>query len=57
MEIAKNPGVIPRNPEPEHEILFEENIDDPDIEPIFDDLKDGYEESNPDTSNVLMIRK
>ena len=47
METTKTPGVIPSNSEPEHEIMFEDNEDDPDIEPIFDDHKD--EESNPDT--------
>ena len=45
------PGVILSNSEPEHEIVFEDNEDEPDIEPIFGDLKD--EESNPDTWNVF----
>ena len=45
------PGVILSNSEPEHEIVFEDNEDEPDIEPIFGDLKD--EESNPGTWNVF----
>ena len=51
MEIIETPGVIPRNSETEHEIVFEDNKYDPDIEPLFDDLKD--EESNPDTWGVF----
>ena len=51
MEVSETPGLIPINSEPEHEIVFEENEDDPDIEPLFDYLKDG--ESNSDTWNVF----
>ena len=39
MEISETPGLIPRNSEPEHEILFEDNKYDPNIEPLFDYLK------------------
>ena len=46
-EIAETPGVMPGNKEPEHEILFEDNKYDPDIEPPFDNLKD--KESNIET--------
>ena len=28
MEIAETPGMIPSNSEPEHEIVFEDNIDE-----------------------------
>ena len=28
MKIAETPGVIPRKPEPEHEIVFEDNKDE-----------------------------
>ena len=28
MEIAETPGVIPSNSEPEHKIVFEDNIDE-----------------------------
>ena len=51
MEITGTPEVIPSNSEPEHEIVFEDNKDDPDIELLFYYLKD--EESNPDTWNVF----
>ena len=40
MEIAETLGVIPINSKPEHEIVFKENKYDPDIEPLFDDIKD-----------------
>ena len=40
MEIVETPGVIPRSPEPEHEIVFEDNKYDPGIESLFDDIKD-----------------
>ena len=53
MEIYETPGVIPRNPEPEHEIVFEYNGYKPVIEPLFNNLKDQDEESNPDTWNVF----
>ena len=39
MEITETPGLIPSNSEPEHEIIFEDNKDDPGIEPLFDDIK------------------
>ena len=52
MEISETLGVIPSNSEPEHGIVFEYNEDDPDIEPLFNDLKYEYGESNPDTWNV-----
>ena len=42
-------GVIPRNPEPEHKIVFEDNKYEPDIEPLLDYLKYEDEESNPST--------
>ena len=40
MEISETPRVIPSSSEPEHEIAFEENEYDPDIELLFDDNKD-----------------
>ena len=40
MEISETSGVIPNNSEPEHEIVFEDNKYDPDIETLFDDIKD-----------------
>ena len=49
MEIAETPGVTLRNLEPEHEIVFEYNNYDHDIEPLFDYLKYEYEKSNPYT--------
>ena len=52
MEISKPPGVILRNPEPGHDFL-KDNKDDPDIEPLFDDIKDKDEEYNLDTWNFF----
>ena len=51
MDISETPGLILRNSEPEHEIVFEDNKYDPAIEPLFDDIKD--EESNTYTWNVF----
>ena len=51
MEITETPGLIPSNYEPEHEIIFEDNKDDPDIEPLFDNIK--YDKSNPYNWNVF----
>ena len=53
MEISETPGVIPSNPEPEHEIVFESNNYEPDIEPLFNNLQDEDEKSNTDTWNVF----
>ena len=47
MNIAETLGVILSNSEPEHEIMFKDKKYDPDIEPLFGDLKD--EEYNPYT--------
>ena len=47
VEIAENLGVISSKSKPEHEIVFDDKIYNPDIEPLFDDLK--IEESNLDT--------
>ena len=39
VKISETPEVIPSNSEPEHEIVFEDNKYDPDIEPLFDNIK------------------
>ena len=53
LDISKTPWVIPSDPEPEHEIVFEENDKNPYIEPLLNYLKYEYEESNTENWNVF----
>ena len=45
--------MIPIDPEPEHEIMFEDNYKNPYIEPLLNYLKYEYEESNTENWNVF----